>query len=133
MRYTSGSSILITDVGAILAPGRYKPGSSLVCMTQMVNSHCCRRRDGGNVGEWYFPNGSIVPRNRYLPNGDFSRSGYNQQVRLSRRNNALGPIGVYTCKVPGEGSNGGLLHSASITLGKFNILCIICMHANAMS
>ncbi len=70
------------------------------------------------MGEWHFPNGSIVPRNSDNPNGDFTRSGYTHQVRLNRRNNALTPYGVYTCVVPDE--DDVVNHTASITIsGKY--------------
>ena len=108
--YLPGDSIPIADIGTIIDP---HPGLSLVCVTRNVNRHCCRTSDGGNIGEWHFPNGSIVPRNRVSPHGDFSRSGYDQEVRLNRRNHAMMPLGVYSCRVPNEG---GDIISANITL-----------------
>ena len=96
--YLPGDSILITDIGAQMSTD---PGSSLVCGTSNVNTGCCRGTDGGNVGEWYFPNGAIVPRNSNAPSADFTRSGFTHQVRLNRRNNATSPTGTYECRVPG--------------------------------
>ena len=107
--YLPGDTLLITDVGVlnyITGPGR-----SLVCVTSNVNTQCCRGSDGGNVGEWFFPDGSIVPRYSYEYN--FSRSGYTHQVRLNRRNNAMGPIGPYECRVPDDS---GVLQTANIVL-----------------
>ena len=112
--YLSGDSVLITDIGiGVFAD----PGSSLVCNTTNVNTHCCRGRDnpnGGSLGEWYFPNGTIVPRLSASPNGDFIRTGYNHQVRLNRKNNTMTPLGTYTCVVPDM--NNTMNHTASITL-----------------
>ena len=52
------------------------------------------------MGDWYFPNGTIVPRLSGSPNGDFIRIGFTFEVRLNRRNNAMTPLGNYTCVVP---------------------------------
>ena len=113
--YPSGSRILISDIGR--SSSTINPGSSLICMTSEVNSQCCRQSDGGNVGEWYFPDGSLVPRNRDNPDGDFTRTGFTQQVRLNRRNEATGPTGIYTCVVPREDGCGGQQYTANITIG----------------
>ena len=69
--YPSDSTIPITDVGAFdPSTGHLSPDSSLVCVTSELNTQCCRTRDGGNVGEWLFPNGTMVPRNKNSPDGD---------------------------------------------------------------
>ena len=109
--YFHGDTVFITDIGE---KGSTDPGSSLVCNTANVNTDCCRMRDGGNVGEWYFPNGTIVPRNRKSPNGNFTRSGYAHQVHLNRRNNVMIPLGNYTCVVPDM--NNTMNYTATITL-----------------
>ena len=107
--YLPGDTVLITDIGVdVVDPD---PGSSLVCNTSNVNNHCC-----GALGEWYFPNGTIVPRNSDSLNGDFTRSGYTHQVRLNRRNNATIPLGTYTCVVPDMNN-----HTANITLGEYGL------------
>jgi hypothetical protein len=51
------------------------------------------------VGEWG-SDGNLLPRFGAAPNADFSRSGYAQQVRLNRRNNAMSPTGAFECRVP---------------------------------
>ena len=113
--YQSGDSIFITDIGeALPVPNNADPRSSLVCNTSNINTNCCRSRDGGNVGEWYFPNGTIVPRGS--TGGDITRTGYTHQVRLNRRNNAMTPLGNYTCVVPDM--NNTMNHTATITLGE---------------
>ena len=110
--YLPGDTLRITDIG--YTGSGYSPvGSSLVCISANVNTQCCGDSDGGNVGEWFFPNGSMVPHYNYY--GDFTRSGFTQQVRLNRRNNAITPFGVYTCRVP-DGRNGSVIHSANISL-----------------
>ena len=59
--YIPGDSVPITDIGP--QPGnRSDAGSTLVCVTTNVNTACCRGSDGGAIGEWYYPNGTRVPR-----------------------------------------------------------------------
>ena len=111
--YLPGDTVLITDIGIDVVADP-DPGSSLVCNTSNVNDHCCRRSDnpnGTSLGEWYFPGGDIVPRGRV---GDFTRTGYTHQVRLTRRNHAMTPLGTYTCVVPNM--NTPMNHTATITL-----------------
>ena len=117
--YLSGDTVLITDIG-VAYHGNPDPGSSLACNTANVNTHCCRGSDnpnGPSLGEWYFPNSTIVPRNSYSPNGNFTRTGYTHQVRLNHRNNAMTPLGTYTCVVPDMYNT--MNHTATITLGEY--------------
>ena len=129
--YVPGASVLISDVGPQLAD-RSNPGSTLVCVTTNVNTACCRERDNnkmtnataGAVGEWYYPNSSLVPR----PKGhvtDFARIGYTHQVRLARAvSDSTPPPGEYKCEVPYPGNTVNV--SASITLvGKSKFLFIV--------
>ena len=111
-----GDTVLITDIG-IGVVADPNPGSSLVCNTSNVNTHCCRGMNNPNghaLGEWYFRNGNIVPRFGDNINGDFTRTGWTHQVRLNCRNNATTPLGTYTCVVPYM--NNAMNHTATITL-----------------
>jgi hypothetical protein len=116
--YLPGDTVLITDIGEFNHGANFfdpvDPGTSLVCRTVNVNTDCCRGSDnpnGGSVGEWFDPDGNLIPRLGLI---DFSRSGYAQQVRLNRRNNAMSPTGAFECRVPPIG--GGDLVVASITI-----------------
>ena len=115
--YLPGDTVLITGIG-IDVMADPNPGSSLVCNTSNVNTHCCRGSDnpnGPSIGEWYFPNGTKVPRLSASPNGDFTRTGWTHEVRLNRRNNnAMIPLGTYTCVVPDM--NNVMNHSATVIL-----------------
>ncbi len=125
--YLPGATILITNVGDSYPPGSYTnqvdPGPSLVCVTSNVNTMCCRGSDNpgsGPVGNWLFPNGTIVLGNNANPNGDITRSSHTQQICLNRkRTDVISPTGVYTCEVP-DGSNTSLIHKATITLSKYD-------------
>ena len=113
--YESGDTILITDIGETLPLSTFPdPLSSLVCITTNVNTECCREIDGQNVGEWYFPDGTIVPLGSPDSFGDFTRTSFFQQVRLNR-NTAMGPLGTYTCVVP---NLEGVVFNATINIGK---------------
>ena len=123
--YLPGDTIPITVVGDSYLPGsgmnQDDPGSSLVCVTSNINMMCCRGRDHGGsgaVGNWVYPNGTIVLGND--DPRDFVRSSHNQQIRLNRKRlDVLSPPGVYTCEVP-DGSNTTMI--ANITLGECHCL-----------
>ncbi len=89
---------------------------------------CCRGGDhpgSGSVGNWLYPNGTIVLGNSANPNGDFTRSRHVQQIRLNRkRTDVMSPTGVYTCEVPDE-SNPAMTYTATITLGECKIATAI--------
>ena len=122
-----GKFVLISDIGFQPADRSY-PGSTLVCVTTNVNTACCRRRENntltnataGAVGEWYYPNGTLVPRPAGLVT-DFARVGSRHEVRLARAvlSDSTPPLGVYTCEVPEPST--GILHNASIPILKKGI------------
>ena len=125
--YLSGAAVLISDIGeagfssADVAEAR----TSLVCQTINLNITCCRRGgDGNRAGDWYYPNGNVIPGNNGNEGLDFTRTGYTQQVRLSRRNGAMTPTGVFECRVL-DGDD-VLLASASITLTT-GVCLFVCM------
>ena len=109
--YQPGDSILIGDIGESISPEN--AGSSLVCVTTNVNTQCCRGSDGRRAGEWYFPDGTMVPSDRNNRQANFTRSGFTHQVRLNRRNNAMLPTGTYECRVPHDATE---MVNANITL-----------------
>ena len=117
-RYESGDSILITDVGLHSDDA----GDSLVCVTTDVNTQCCN--DEGGIGEWFFPNGCIVPRNNDTVS-QIVRTGHANQVRLNFRDQQESPTGEYTCVVPETG--GSVIQTAGIRLvsGRFRDYIVI--------
>ena len=115
--YLPGDTILITDIGSGNTNDKSDPGSSLVCVTTNVNTHCCRSADnpnGGSRGEWYLPDGTRILN---TPDTNFYRTRYNQTVHLNRRNNAMSPTGVFTCVVPND-ADSTMNHIATITIGE---------------
>ncbi len=131
--YLPGDTIPITDVGDSYFPDDYTnrnvSGLSLVCVTSNVNTMCCRGSDhpgSGPVGNWFYPDGTIVRGNNFY-RGDITRSSYTQQIRLNRkRPDVMFPTGIYTCEVP-DGSNNTKNHTANITLtlGEYNFVILI--------
>ena len=116
--YLPGDTVLITDIG-IGVRGNPDPGSSLVCNTSNVNTHCCRGGDnpyGGSMGEWYFPNGTILPRFKDNPDSDFTTTVYTYQIRLDRKSNATTPLGTYECRVPHMDNTSTEVHNATIII-----------------
>ena len=112
-RYEPGDSMLITDVG--VHDGDTGPGDSLACVTTDVNTQCCT--DVGSVGEWFLPNGSMIPRNDTV--SQIVRTGYATEVRLNFRTHQTSPTGEYTCVVPE--TSGSVIQTAGIRLvsGRF--------------
>ena len=82
----------LTDIGE-------GASSALICQTD--STQCCRVSDNTNggtpLGNWYFPNGSLV-RNSDV-GGDIYMDRDLSEVRLNRRNNATSQTGVYRCEV----------------------------------
>ena len=110
--YHPNDSVLITSIDS-----ETNPDSPLVCVTSNINMNCCRGIDGGNVGEWHFPNGTMVPRNSSAPSSaNFTRNGFTHQVRLNRRNGAVLPTGMYECRVPELGGASNV--TAQIIIGE---------------
>ena len=71
-------------------------GDSVQCHTELIT--CCSSTQGSNRGDWYFPNGTMLPFPSF--NGDIVESRQAQRVELHRRNNANEPTGVYRCDIP---------------------------------
>ena len=110
MVYIPGDTVLITSIDS---------ESPLVCVTSNVNLDCCRGIDGGNVGEWHFPDGTMVPRSSNAPSSaNFTRTGFTHEVRLNRRNSAMSPTGIYECRVPDSGEATASVVTAQITVGE---------------
>ena len=78
-------------------------GGILGCHTD--DTTCCRRIDnppnGTDRGEWYYPNGTVVPP----PSDDTGlyRTREHMVIALHRHNGATEPTGAYRCELPGSG------------------------------
>ena len=69
--------------------------SSVVCHSDL--STCCSGGQGIHRGDWYFPNGTVLPfAGNSVPIGE----GHGAQVAVIRRTTATGPTGIYRCDIP---------------------------------
>ena len=89
--YVTNNTVLLLDsIGE-------EDEKALICRTDKEG--CC---DSG-VGDWFFPDLSMVLRN--LENGSFyCNRSLKGQVFLRRRYNASSPLGTYCCKAPTKSS-----------------------------
>ena len=71
------------------------PGNTVRCFTDLTT--CCTNSQGVHRGDWYFPNGDEVTT--VSPGIDILVRRVTQQVALRRRNNAMGPSGIYRCDI----------------------------------
>ena len=87
VEYPQNVTVSIMDIG--------EGDAALACQTD--RRPCCR---SNRIGEWYFPNGSLVRTEGH--GDDFYRNrGDNGTVRLNRRGNSVAyPEGTFRCVVP---------------------------------
>ena len=75
--------------------------------------------NGGAVGEWIFPNNTMVPRSTDTTYS-FIRRRFTEHVRLTRpTENPAGPPGVYRCEVPSAVNGNNVIGSISLVSSKF--------------
>ena len=68
---------------------------SVVCHTDL--STCCSGGQGVHRGDWYFPDGTVLPS---IGNNDPIALGRTAQIAVIRRtNDATGPTGIYRCRI----------------------------------
>ena len=115
--YGNNSLFLINEIG------RTNSHCALQCVTDQ--GICCRQRSKyyRYIGEWYFPDGSIVPREDM--GTDFYRNRANNPgtVNLNRVSNAIiSPTGQYCCHVPDNATVNQILCAY---IGKYNYYIVI--------
>ena len=94
-------------------------GSSVQCHTNLVT--CCSKAEGGDRGDWYFPNGERLPfsglDNIYEARGD-------RRVELRRRYLFTDmPAGLYQCEIAVQG-----LMNISLNVGVYTGKTISLLH-----
>ena len=93
------------DLGLMMYPGNddvNDTSTTVICHTDLTT--CCRGYDGGDQGDWYFPDGTVLPgaglNNRNLH--PITQRKRNKVVRLQRGpTGAIGdiPDGIYRCDI----------------------------------
>ena len=100
--YSNNTQLFIGDIGDT------STGSAILCTTNRsprCSTNC--------LGEWHYPDGSMVPSN--AAGEDFYRGrGDNQTIYLNRRNNAQSPTGPFCCELP---DTMDVTHRLCVTLG----------------
>ena len=86
--YHNNSIVTLTDIA--------EGDRALLCFTDETN--CCGGSRDMRMGEWYYPNGSVVERDR--DGARFYRNRSTSVVRLHQRGNTAMPTGVFHCEVP---------------------------------
>ena len=68
---------------------------SVVCHSDL--NTCCSGGQGIHRGDWYFPDGTVLPFSGLtVPIGE----GHAAQIATIRRTTATGPTGIYRCDIP---------------------------------
>ena len=102
--YANNSVINIHLIGEGFPPLPQTDGGALECHTD--DTTCCRgvdNPDGPGRGEWYYPDGTVVPPPGGGGNGTgFYRTRNHMVIRLNR-GSIIFPVGVYRCEIPGAG------------------------------
>ena len=124
--YLPGQLVNITDIGE-QPSDRADPGSTLVCVTTNVNLNCCRSSDSidnnAAIGDWYYPNGTMVNSFFSARGQNFTRYLYRHQVRLASQSVPEGPLGEYRCEIPdGNGRNiSANIYIINVLSGKLHV------------
>ena len=69
---------------------------SVVCHTDLAT--CCSGGQGIHRGDWYFPDGTVLPS--IGPSSVTIVLGRTAQIAVIRRTTATGPTGIYRCDIP---------------------------------
>ena len=60
---------------------------------------CCCNNQGIHRGDWYFPDGSVLPFASSPGGDDTVEDREPQEVHIHRRNDATSPSGIYRCDI----------------------------------
>ena len=91
--YPNNSAVALADIGEDLL--------ALYCLTNLTT--CCTDVEGGVAGEWFLPGQTqavIGVDAQGADSADFTAARAPSALLLNRRNNAGGPTGIFTCRIP---------------------------------
>ena len=84
-------------------------GDTVRCHSDLQT--CCTGNQGIHRGDWYFPDGSVLP---FASNPDsIVEDREPQEVHIRRRNNATSPTGIYHCVIETVAVNDDVIIIAS--------------------
>ena len=103
----NGSTVLRTDIG--------EDDAALQCTTD--SDTCCTNENGEvRAGEFYFPNGTIVPRFIDSGSSGYYRDRGSRLIRLNRQSPNGVITGQFRCEIPNS-----MLMDFYITIGMYVI------------
>ena len=108
--YPNNSAVALADIGEDLL--------ALYCLTNLTT--CCTDAEGGVAGEWFLPGQTQAVIGVDAQGAVFAAARAPSAVLLNRRNNAGGPTGIFTCRIP-DGS--GQVRTAYIGVGTGTHAC----------
>ena len=91
--YPNNSAVALADIGEDLL--------ALYCLTNLTT--CCTDAEGGVAGEWFLPGQTQAVIGVDAQGADsavFTAARAPSAVLLNHRNNAGGPTGIFTCRIP---------------------------------
>ena len=100
-----GTTYTMNNINIVLTRIETTNDTSLTCHTDSTT--CCRGVDkepssNMGTGEWLFPNGTSVVRQR-VPGDGFYYTRFHQALRLYRQGDIQTPLGTYCCRIPDSG------------------------------
>ena len=112
--YVDASDIGEGDLGGV------SDAVGLLCLTNKIDCCAAGQVDGGEtLGEWYFPNGTIVRNKRAYSNAGsldfFYRNRFQSVVRLLQVGHAT-ERGLFYCEIPNANN---MNHTLYVNLGNF--------------
>ena len=111
--YANNSIIQNTNIGVTDPHSSHNEGFQ--CVTD--RKPCC----GSQIGEWYFPNGTTVPR-QHSAAPFYRNEGDDGAVNLNRiGSDTVSPSGVFCCEIPDAIDT---LQRMCAIISKLNIMCI---------
>ena len=114
--------MLLNDIG--------EGSNALFCLTN--RTQCCTIAAGGRRrGGWFFPNSSSVALDNAVL--DFDRVRGYSSVRLNRRNDVVGPTGVFKCRIPDPNDVVLYQHIGIYGDGNEGVLGTYCIYAGYRS
>ena len=114
MIYANNSIIQNTNIGETDHHSSHNDSEGLQCVTD--RKPCC----GSQIGEWYFPNGTTVPR-QHSAASFYRNEGDDGAVNLNRISyNAVSLSGLFCCEIPDATDT---LQRMCATISKLN-MCI---------
>ena len=138
------------DLSLMMYPGNDDDtadiSSTVICHTDLT--YCCRSDDGGDGGDWYFPDGTVLPGagEHNVNSHPITQRKRNQLVRLQRGppgSTGYTPDCIYHCDIETVAVNSadntaretvyvGVYESGGITYTQYMFIhtCILCTYTN---